>query len=67
MDSIKVPNEYVKHYSLKSLQSDKYLNNDNYLNILNGMIRSNTDELLSSNSLLMDSATPMLKKPKTFS
>lgn len=52
MDSINVPKEYEKHFSMKNLQSDKNLIYANYLMLLNDMIRSNTEKILSSNTSL---------------
>lgn len=72
MDSIIVPKEYEEHFSLKSLQNDKNLIYANYLMILNGMIRSNTEKVLSTNtssnkdsiklSIIMDSLSGLTRE-----
>lgn len=59
-DSVNVPKEYEKHFSIKSLQSDKNLIYANYLMILNGMIRSNTEKVLSTNTLLNQDSVKLL-------
>jgi thiol-disulfide isomerase/thioredoxin len=52
LNSLKIPAEFKKQYSIKGLADDKYLVCSNYLHILDGMIKSNVKKIIANNSLL---------------
>lgn len=52
IDSLEIPVEFEKQYSIQGLLNDKYLVYSNYLHILNGMIRSNVERIINADTSL---------------
>lgn len=48
-DSVKVPAKYQKYFSLKDLNKDEYLINNNHLNIISKMVYSYQDKIEATN------------------
>ena len=49
IDSLKIPAEFKKQYSIKGLLNDKYLVSSDYLSIIGGMVRSNVKKMMINN------------------
>ena len=50
LDSIEIPSEFKKQYSIQELVNDKYLLYSNYMSILNNQMASTIEKIMAKNS-----------------
>ncbi|MRT94577.1 TlpA disulfide reductase family protein [Ancylomarina sp. 16SWW S1-10-2] len=52
IDSLKIPLEFKKQYSIKGLINDKYLVSSNYLDIIGDLVRTEVKKMMDNNNSL---------------